>query len=63
MFDYLIGTPWQEAEKVLQQAGVPYTAVHLTGNSQADTQIVVRITDAYHLTTMGFKLACTPKED
>lgn len=63
MFDDLIGTTWQEAEAALQKAGVPYTVQHLEGNARADTQIVVRITDAYHLTTMGFKLACRPKEE
>ena len=56
MFEDLIGRPLDEVQHYLSDKGIDYTVESDTSNAQADVQIVVRITHAYHLVSMGFKL-------
>lgn len=56
MFDFLIGKPVQEVLDYFAREGIACTVTRDETNSRADTQLVVRITDAYHLVSMGFRL-------
>ena len=56
MFDGLIGKPLQEVVAHFAQNGIECTVSRDDTNAKADAQLVVRITDAYHLVSMGFRL-------
>lgn len=62
MSDVLIGLPLAQAIQYLTDRGIAYTVTTDETNPLAEEQIVVRISDAYHLVSMGMKL-CPDEED